>query len=208
MNDQDNSARPELDAAAIFRVLEEHQVAYLVIGGFGALLHNAPVPPTKDLDITPATDRANLMRVMEALKELQATLRVNFGKEGEQPVPINLHPDWFSRVQTMTLFTSAGPLDVALKPQGTEGYPDLARNAVSVEFQGRKIPVAALDDIVRSKAAAGRPKDIQAIRAIRSYQSKLTTDAGTAALTDPRSIDSASSEDDSPGQTPQKPGPT
>lgn len=45
-------------------------------------------------------------------------------------------------------------------PSGTEGYDDLARQALIVESHGESVPVANLDDVIRSKEAAGRPKDI------------------------------------------------
>jgi len=45
-------------------------------------------------------------------------------------------------------------------PSGTEGYDDLLRRAHTVEAYGEMVPVADLDDIIRSKEAAGRPKDI------------------------------------------------
>ena len=61
----------------------------------------------------------------------------------------------------MTFTTAAGPLDVNLRPDGTDGYRDLARAAELREVEGIAIPVASLEDVARSKEAAGRPKDLE-----------------------------------------------
>ena len=44
-------------------------------------------------------------------------------------------------------------------PSGTKGYADLAERAETVDIGDVEVRVAALEDIVRSKAAAGREKD-------------------------------------------------
>ena len=45
------------------------------------------------------------------------------------------------------------------RPAGTEGFADLARQAVEVTIRGVGVSVAALEDVIRSKEAADRPKD-------------------------------------------------
>lgn len=59
---------PDLDAAAIVRVLNLHGVRYVVIGGIAAQLHDLPVPATVDIDITPARDRETLDSYHESLQ--------------------------------------------------------------------------------------------------------------------------------------------
>lgn len=58
------------------------------------------------------------------------------------------------------LTTPSGEFDLSFVPSGTEGYDDLARHARVIESFGQLVPVADLDDVIRSKEAAGRPKDI------------------------------------------------
>jgi hypothetical protein len=59
------------------------------------------------------------------------------------------------------LVTDAGRIDIAFMPSGTKGYDDLARQAVRFEVFGVALDVARLEDILRSKEAADRPKDRQ-----------------------------------------------
>src|SRR5215211_2455346 len=54
------------DARAIFRVLAEHGVEYIVVGGLAVQTHGF-LRSTVDLDIVPRPDLANLSRLGEAL---------------------------------------------------------------------------------------------------------------------------------------------
>ena len=53
---------PDVDVNAILAALEEHDVEYVVIGGFATEVHDVAIPPTWDIDITPAADVENLPR--------------------------------------------------------------------------------------------------------------------------------------------------
>ena len=70
---------PELSddhVAAICRVLIEHDVQFVVIGGMAARLHHTG-HATVDVDICPSTEDANLDRLAAALVDLGARLRVS-----------------------------------------------------------------------------------------------------------------------------------
>jgi hypothetical protein len=55
--------------------------------------------------------------------------------------------------------TFAGDLDIIGIPAGTTGHEELARTAEPMDLDGLTVQVAALDDLIRMKRAAGRPKD-------------------------------------------------
>jgi hypothetical protein len=71
------------DPQRILQVLARHQVQCVVIGGYAAVLAGVDIV-TRDIDITPATDQANLQRLADALDALHAAIRV---RAGEPPVP-------------------------------------------------------------------------------------------------------------------------
>jgi predicted nucleotidyltransferase len=139
----------------ILRVLQEHGVVYVVIGGIAATLHGSP-HTTSDIDITPERGRKNLERLSAALDELHARIRVA-GEPGGFPFSHN----WESlqRMEVLNLTTDAGDLDLSFVPSGTRGYEDLRRDAVRIEVMGVPTTVASLADVIRSKEAAGRSKD-------------------------------------------------
>lgn len=160
---------PDVDVGAMLDALDGHGVEYVVIGGFGIELHDVAVPPTRDVDITPATSAANLERLAAALAYLDARFRVPDGPAVGVEIPGGVTADWLARMVTATFVTNAGPLDVSLIPDGTAGYEDLEPGHVQIDFAERSVPVAALKDIIRSKEAAGRAKDIVVLPALRAH---------------------------------------
>ena len=147
----------QLDPAAILAVLDHHGVRYVLVGGLASEIHGVPLPTTEDLDITPATERENLDRLSDALRELEARIRAPDVPEG---LPFSHDGASLAAARVWNLITRYGPMDLAMVPDGTEGYEDLARNMHEIWAFGVRVPVAALKDIIRSKEAAGRPKDL------------------------------------------------
>ena len=147
----------DFDAATIIATLNRHGVQYVVIGALAAQLQGAPIPRTRAIDITPASDHDNLHRLSAALHELKARIRTADVPEG---LPFDHDGASLSRARVWNLTTPFGAFDLSFVPSGTEGYSDLARHAHVTESYGQLVPVADLDDVIRSKEAAGRPKDI------------------------------------------------
>ena len=147
----------------ILAVFERHQVDYVLIGGFAAVVHGSPIP-TADVDITPEASAANLTRLSAALTELAARARAEGVEDG---VPFGHDADSLAAVGVWNLTTAYGDLDISFVPTGTQGYSDLRRDAVEVTLRGVRVPLASLADIVRSKAAAGRPRDLRALPVLR-----------------------------------------
>jgi hypothetical protein len=63
-------------------VLNRHKVRYVVIGAFAAIAQQAPIPATRDIDITPDATAENLTRLSKALAELGARIRTEATPEG------------------------------------------------------------------------------------------------------------------------------
>jgi hypothetical protein len=153
----------EFDPGEVLRVLEEHEVRYVVIGALAAIVAGAPLL-TSDLDITPARDETNLQRLVFALRDLHGTLRVSNDPEGAAfPIDVAL----LRNAESSTLSTRAGSLDLVFSPAGTRGYDDLKQDARPGRIGGLIVPVASLLDVIRCKEAARRPKDLQALPILR-----------------------------------------
>lgn len=145
---------PELDddhVAVICRVLAAHGVAFVVIGGVAARLHETGYA-TVDIDVCPARDADNLRRLAAALQELGARLRVEGDSDG---VALEPDPELLANMTTMTLLTRRGPLDGCFAPAGfARGYDELAALSVVVRVLDVDVPVASLEDVVASKRAS------------------------------------------------------
>jgi len=152
-----------LDPELLFTTLARHQVQFVLICALAAKLQGFP-RFTRDADITPARDRENLQHLAAALRELEARIYTDTIPEG---LPFDCSPQMLARGDVWNLVTAAGRLDLAFKPSGTEGYDDLAPNAVHFTIFGGELLAARLEDIVRSKEAANRPQDRQDVAVIR-----------------------------------------
>jgi hypothetical protein len=154
---------PDFDGPAILEILLRHGVNCIVIGGFAAVAQGSPIP-TVDLDVVPATDHENWSRLSAALTELEAKVRA---VELDEPLPFSHDADSLAASRIWNLTTKHGDLDITQVPAGTQGYDDLKRDAVVSEINGMRVQIASLADIVRSKQAAGRDKDLFALPVLR-----------------------------------------
>jgi Nucleotidyltransferase of unknown function (DUF6036) len=163
-----------LNARELFRVLGEHRVEYVVVGGFAVYAHGV-LRGTVDLDIIPRPDLANLSRLGEALVSVGA--RVNRAAE-----PVNIaDPHILQRNALVPLMTDHGRLDL-LNVGCTSGvsadYAELRGRAVEIELDKMLLAVIGLDDLIRMKRAAGREQDLADIRALAALDEDLAREAG------------------------------
>lgn len=152
-----------LDADPMLRVLLEHEVRFVVIGGYAAIVHGSPFP-TEDLDITPDAALDNLARLSDALREMDARISTDAAPEG---LPFDHDAESLAAATVWNLTTRFGELDISFVPNGTTGYDDLMRDAQPVTARDVLVPVASLADVIRSKQAANRPKDQRVLPVLR-----------------------------------------
>ncbi len=161
--------------AEIIAALERHAVRYVVIGGLAATLHGSPVMTT-DADICPASERDDLERLARALVELRARIRTPGVPEG---LDFACDATFLLRIEVaLNLTTRFGDLDLSFVPSGTSGFEDLRQHAVTMSLMGRPVAVASLADVIRSKEAANRPKDLTTLPALRLLLQQLKTRGG------------------------------
>ena len=133
------------DPLRALRTLQEHGVLFLLIGGVAGRLWGSP-SLTNDTDVCYATDPDNLERLAGALRGLDARLR-----DVDDDLPFTLDPKTLA--------------------SGTNGFDELMANAEHFDLgEGLVVAVCSLDDLIRMKRAAGRPKDrieIEVLAAVR-----------------------------------------
>jgi hypothetical protein len=152
-----------LRADEIFACLDRHGVRYVLIGGLAAVLHGSPLQ-TFDADICPDREAGNLTKLAAALREMDARLRT---PDAEKGVAFPHEASFLANQHLLDLMTRFGDLDLAFEPAGTSGFAELLRGAEVIAIQGIAVPVARLEDVIRSKEAANRPKDQRALPVLR-----------------------------------------
>jgi hypothetical protein len=163
--DTDRSA--SFDPEAVIRLFGRHRVRYVLVGGLAAVTHGAPLV-TQDIDVCYAREPDDLERLATALREVHAYLR------GVDPdLPFTLDARTLRASDTFTLATELGAIDILATPAGTSGYEELARTAERFTLFGHLVLVASLDDLIRMKRAAGRPKDLMAVEELGALREEL-----------------------------------
>jgi predicted nucleotidyltransferase len=151
---------PELRLEALLGRLARAEVDFVVVGGV-AVAFQGYGRATKDLDITYATDRENLGRLAAVLVAAHARLR-----GVAEDVPFVADERTLARTRLLTLDTDDGGLDLLAQPPGAPRYATMRDRADRVDLDGLVIAIAALDDLLAMKRAAGRPQDLADIEAL------------------------------------------
>jgi predicted nucleotidyltransferase len=146
-----------IDFPKLLRLLTEHDVAFLIIGGVAAVIHGSS-RLTQDLDVVYQRSPQNLTRLVRALAEQSPYLR------GAPPgLPFQWSVATLRMGLNFTLETSVGPLDLLGEVTGGGSYEDLLEHTIEVEVFGVRCRCLDLPALIRTKRAAGRPKDLEAI---------------------------------------------
>lgn len=146
-----------VDLEAVLQRLTEHGVEFIVIGGIAALAHGA-ARATFDVDVVYRRTPENFNRLVAALSPLSPYLR------GAPPgLPFQWDTATIERGLNFTLTTSIGPIDLLGEVAGGGTFEQLDTTAESAIAFGVACRIVDLKTLIRTKRAAGRPKDIEAI---------------------------------------------
>ena len=158
------------DPIRALRTLHEHGVKYVVIGGYASAILGAPIM-TNDVDICYERTPANMERLAQALRDLHAALRV---AGVEEELPFVLDGRTIAAGDSFSFRSDAGALDVLGTPSGTGGFRDLDAGATSYDLgDGLIVRVVSLDDLIRMKEAASRPKDEAHLHVLASLKRRI-----------------------------------
>lgn len=139
----------------VFATLHSHDVHYVVIGGIAAILHGVP-RATFDLDLLIEASPENAGRLLAALGE------AGFGTANLTDVQSIL-------ANEITIFDDLVRIDVQTSTPGLL-FADAWDRRIDMEYEGQVFHVAARGDVIASKRAAGRPRDIEDVRALENLE--------------------------------------
>lgn len=171
------------DPVAMCQILTDEGVDFVVVGGFGATIHGSTLL-TEDVDIVPSRDQDNLDRLARALTRMNAQIRTSDGA-----IPAPMDAGFLANMPFMlNLITDHGALDLTYAPSGPlDGFVGWNANATTVSLSDTlSVRVGAIDDIIESKRAAGRPKDTAGVMHLESLREQIAQLDGEDQPGDPR----------------------
>ncbi len=136
-----------IDHLDLLRVLTEHQVRFMIIGGYAVIIYTKP-RYTKDLDLFVEYSESNLARIAQALAEfglprdlIDATRTLKYG-EG------------------ITFGRPPNRADILTDVSGVSTFDDAWARTQLLQLDDISIPVMGPDDLMAAKTAAGRDHDL------------------------------------------------
>ena len=143
-------------AVAIAEAFARHGVRYLFLGKSGAILLGFP-DTTQDADLFVEKSEANGRALVGALVDLGF------------PIDPTQRHDLLRGKDFVQIRSGPFDLDLVFAPDGIETFAEAAGRAVLVEG----IAVCHIDDIIRSKEAAHRDKDLESLPRLRAFRDWL-----------------------------------
>ena len=150
------------DYQAVFRVLNEHAVQYLLIGGLNYFLRQKPVS-TQDIDVYVEHSRDNLTRCESALSALHA----QWGRDDADWELTSAKPvGWLSGQSVFCLLTPQAPLDIFLSVPGLSSFAEAdAKAAGFITNDGTKVRCISTEHLLACQMAL--PENLRRLDRVR-----------------------------------------
>ena|ERR1700752_4689099 len=139
------------------KLLNDFGVDCVVVGGVaGNARGSAQV--TFDIDVCYSRSPENLVKLAQALRFVNATLR-----GAPKDLPFLLNDETLRRGLNFSFDTDIGSIDILGEVQGVGGYEQCLEGSNEIELFGISCWVISLKKLIVAKRSAGRPKDLAAL---------------------------------------------
>ena len=149
--------------AMVLESLAAERLEAVLIGNAAAAIHGAPVT-TLDFDFMFRETATTLRKLKAVARRLDAVIMRPY-----YPV---------SKLYRVTNDAAGIQLNFMPVIHGVRSFESLRSRASEVEVAGRRLLVASLDDILKSKQAAGRDRDLAVLDVLKQTPGQQQTAAG------------------------------
>ncbi len=156
MNQPNRSYFQLRQAVEVAEVFAKHQVEFMFIGKSGAILLGYPAA-TQDVDLFPEKSVENGEKLVKALRELQFEITETIAEKIVKGVDF------------VQLKEGPFDLDLVFAPDGIESFAEAKKRMLIVDG----FPVANIRDIIASKKASGREKDLNDLPLLEDFQEEF-----------------------------------
>ena len=153
---------------ALLTRLKDSGLEFVVIGGLCVIYHGVPVA-TFDMDICCPFGEENVRRIESAVKDLNPVHRLTANK-----LPLEETRSSFKDLKNIYLQTDFGKLDCLSEVSGLGSYEQVLQQSILHSMSFGEFRILSLDALIAAKAAAGRQKDLDAVRLLSAVKERKT----------------------------------
>ncbi|NCB40449.1 MAG: hypothetical protein EOM80_16945 [Erysipelotrichia bacterium] len=142
------------DYKEMLQILLEEEVDFIVVGAYALAAHGVP-RATGDIDIWIKTDTINAERLIRALKKFGAPV-------GDITASDFTEPDIVFQIGV-----APRRIDFLTSIDGVN-FADAEKDKLTIKINDIDIPVISLENLIKNKKAASRPKDLLDIESLKN----------------------------------------
>ena len=142
------------DYKEMLQILLEEEVDFIVVGAYALAAHGVP-RATGDIDIWIKTDTRNAERLIRALKKFGAPV-------GEITASDFTEPDIVFQIGV-----APRRIDFLTSIDGVN-FADADKDKLTIKINDIDVPVISLENLIKNKKAASRPKDLLDIESLKN----------------------------------------
>ncbi|NBC07958.1 MAG: hypothetical protein GVY26_12265 [Bacteroidetes bacterium] len=146
------------DFREFIELLNEHEVKYLVIGGYAVSMHGYP-RYTKDVDFWIWMDTGNISNLIEAIKDF-----------GFDSLDLD-EEDFLDPDNIIQLGYEPNRIDLLVQVEGVD-FIDCYKNKLQLEIEGLLIDFISIGDLITAKKASGRLQDLADVEHLKKILDK------------------------------------
>lgn len=146
------------------RTLYDGAVEFVIIGG-AAMRMQGSARNTEDLDFCYSRTKQNMERLSRALRPFHPRLR-----NAPENLPFQFDAKTIEKGLNFTLLTDLGALDFLGEVSGLGGYEAVAAESDTMNIFGLDHKVLSIRGLIKTKTAAGRDKDVEAVKELEAMQ--------------------------------------
>jgi predicted nucleotidyltransferase len=160
------------DFRRILQRLADSGLEFVIVGGYAAVTHGSSLV-TRDLDIC-------MVLSNETVEKLRAILAQWNPKHRMTPDQLSfLEFPKSGSVDNLYLRTDVGVIDILSSILGVGDFERLKKKAEDFEIDGRVYHVMCLEDLIASKQAMGREKDLLAAKELKAIAAERKKTEGS-----------------------------
>ncbi len=141
-------------AVEVAEIFAKYKVEFLFIGKSGAILLGYPAA-TQDVDLFPEKSVENGEKLVKVLRELEFDITETTAEKIIKGIDFVQLKD--------------GPFDLVFAPDGIESFAEAKKRMILMD----NFPVANIRDIIASKKASGREKDLNDLPLLEDFREEF-----------------------------------